>query len=154
MKRASIAPFAGKGHRGKFARGFGPVLEARMTNAELVERLMDCWNTNRVDELDQVLSAGFVRHEPDLRNSTIEDYKEIIRHYHETLTDFRSELVDTIEQGNKVVFRFRTTAKKDGTPILFEGVNILKIEGNRIAENWVYFDVTGVRAMLAKAKSA
>jgi ketosteroid isomerase-like protein len=135
-------------------RGFGCVLEARMTNAELVERLMYCWNTNQLDDLDQVLSAGFVRHEPDLRDSTIEEYKEIIRHYHETLTDFHSESVDMIEQGNKVVFRFRTTAKKDDKPVVFEGVNILRIDGNRIVENWVYFDVTGVRAMLAKAKSA
>jgi ketosteroid isomerase-like protein len=125
-----------------------------MTNAELVERLMECWNTGELDDLDQVLSKDFVRHEPDLRDSTKEDYKEIIRHYHEVLTDFHSEAVDTIEQGNKVVFRFRTTANKDNTPVVFEGVNILRIEGNQIVENWVYFDVTGVRGMLAKAKSA
>lgn len=125
-----------------------------MTNTELVERLMVCWNTGELDDLDRVLAADFVRHEPDLRDSTKEDYKEIIRHYHATLTDFHSETVDIVEQGSKVVFRFRTTGKKDNTPIVFEGVNILRIEGNRIVENWVYFDLTGVRAMLARAKSA
>jgi ketosteroid isomerase-like protein len=153
-REASIAPFSGKGRHGKVARGFGSVLEARMTNAKLIERLMECWNTGKVDGLDQVFSENFVRHEPDLRSSTREDYKEIIRHYHEVLTDFHSEPVDVIEQGNKVVFRFRTTAKKDNTPVVFEGVNIVWIEGNRIVENWVYFDVTGVRAMLARAQSA
>jgi ketosteroid isomerase-like protein len=130
------------------------LLEARMTNAELVERLMNCWNTGELDDLDRLLSADFVRHEPDLRDSTKEDYKKIIHHYHETLTDFHSEPVDRIEQGNKVVFRFRTTGKQDKTPVVFEGVNILRIEGSQIVENWVYFDVTGVRALLAKAQSA
>jgi hypothetical protein len=38
--------------------------------------------------------------------------------------------------------------------VVFEGVNILRIEGSQIVENWVYFDVTGVRALLAKAQSA
>ncbi len=125
-----------------------------MTNVNLVGRLVHCWNTGELDDIDRVLSADFVRHEPDMRNTTREDYKEIIRHYRETLADFQTESVDTIEQGNKVVFRFRTTGKKDNAPVLFEGVNILRIEGEKIVEDWVYFDATGVRANLARAQGA
>jgi ketosteroid isomerase-like protein len=125
-----------------------------MTNANLVGRLVDCWNTGKLDDIDRVLSADFVRYEPDLRKTTREGYKEIIRHYRETLTDFHTEAIDTIEQRNKVVFRFRTTGKNDNTRVVFEGVNILRSEGDKIVENWVYFDATAVRGSLARAQGA
>jgi ketosteroid isomerase-like protein len=152
--RQSI-PFWGTGRRGKVAPADCFVFwEARMTNTNLIGRLVDCWNTGELDDIDRVLSADFVRYEPDMRKTTREGYKEIIRHYRETLTDFHTEAVDTIEQANKMVFRFRTTGKKDNAPVVFEGVNILRIEGDKIVENWVYFDATGVRGSLARAQGA
>ena len=124
-----------------------------MGKANLIERLMDCWNTGNLDGIDQMLSADFVRHEPDLRTSSIEDYKENIRHYHTALADFHTESMDTIAQGNKVVLRFRTTGKKDNVPVVFEGVTILRIDGEKIVEDWVYFDATGVQRSWPRRKA-
>jgi len=108
--------------------------------------------------MDEILARDFVRHgdhlegKKDVRGAA--EYKQIVSEYHKLLTDFHSELHDVIEQGNKVAFRFRTTGKKDGRTIEFEGANILRIEGNRIADDWVFFDATGLAAQLGKQRRA
>jgi hypothetical protein len=92
-----------------------------MTNTNLAARLINCWNTGKLAEIDAVLYT---------------------------------EAVDTIEQGDKLAFRFKTTGKRDNAPFTFEGVNILRIEENRVVEDWVYFDATGVKGRLARAQTA
>jgi len=69
-------------------------------------------------------------------------------------SDFHTEAIDTIEQGNKVVFRFKTTGKHNNSPVVFEGVNILRVEGGKVVEDWVYYDATGLHQKLARAKAA
>ena len=127
-------------------------------NSTVVERLMACWNSGELDAIDDILTRDFVRHGDHLEGKKevrgAAEYKKIVSEYHKLLTDFHSETSDVIEQGNKVAFRFRTTGKKDGRPIVFEGVNILRIEGNRIAEDWVFFDATGLAARLDKERRA
>lgn len=127
-------------------------------NSQVVERLMACWNSGELDAIDEILARDFVRHGDHLEGKKevmgAAEYKKIVSKYHRLLTDFHSETSDVIEQGDKVVFRFRTTGKKDGQPIVYEGVNILRIEGNRIAEAWVFFDATGLAARLGKERQA
>jgi ketosteroid isomerase-like protein len=127
-----------------------------MKNTELVSRLVDAWNTGKLDNVDNVLSLNFVRHEPDVerRTTSREDYKQTITRYRTLLSDFHTEAVDTIEQGDRVVFRFRTTGKRNNLPVVYEGVNILRIEGDKVVEDWVYLDVTGLQQRLAREKAA
>jgi hypothetical protein len=58
-----------------------------------------------------------------------------------------------IEQGDRLAFRFKTTGTRDNSPFVFEGVNILRIEGDKVVEDWVYFDATGVRGRIARAQA-
>jgi len=74
--------------------------------------------------------------------------------YRSALSDFHTEATDTTEQGDKLAIRFKTTGKRDNVPFVFGGANILHIEGNRVVEDRVYFDATGVKARLARAQTA
>jgi predicted ester cyclase len=127
-----------------------------MDNRRLVEQLVECWNTGKLESIDEVLSPKFVRHEPEIDGAATgrEDYKKTIKRYRDALANFHSEATDIIEQGNKVAFRFKTSGKGASGPVSYEGVNILHVEGNKVVEDWVYFDVAGVRNRLKGEKAA
>ena len=127
-----------------------------MDNRQLVAQLVECWNTGKLEAIDEVLSPQFVRHEPEVESAATgrEEYKQTIKRYRDNLANFHTETPEVIEQGNKIAFRFKTTGKGLKGPVVFEGVNILTTEGNRIVEDWVYFDVTGLRDRLRREKVA
>jgi predicted SnoaL-like aldol condensation-catalyzing enzyme len=127
-----------------------------MDNRQLVAQLVECWNTGKLEPIDQVLSPKFIRHEPEVDGAATgrEEYKQTIQRYRDNLANFRTEVPDIIEQNDRIVFRFKTTGKARSGPVVFEGVNILRIEGNKIVEDWVYFDVTGLRDRLRREKAA
>jgi predicted SnoaL-like aldol condensation-catalyzing enzyme len=132
------------------------MLESMMAKTKLVARLVECWNTGKLGDIDEILSASFVRHEPPIDGGKTgrDDYKQTVNRYRSMLSGFHTEATDTIEQGDKVVFRFRTTGKRNNVPVVFEGVNILRIEGDKVVEDWVYFDVTGLQQKLAREQAA
>ena len=41
-----------------------------MTTKNLVARLIDCWNTGQLDDIDNLLSRDFIRHEPEVGGRT------------------------------------------------------------------------------------
>jgi predicted SnoaL-like aldol condensation-catalyzing enzyme len=127
-----------------------------MSNRQLVEQLVECWNTGTLELIDEVLSPKFIRHEPEINGSATgrDDYKQTIKRYRGILANYQSEATDIIEQGNKIAFRFKTTGKSNSGPVTFEGVNILRVEGNKIVEDWVYFDVTGLKNRLEREQAA
>jgi ketosteroid isomerase-like protein len=131
-------------------------LEGSMANTDLVARLVDCWNTGKFEDIDNIFSPNFIRHEPGIEGGTIDrdQYKQTLRHYRSALADLHEEVMEVIEQGNKVAYRFRTTGKRDGALVVLEGANILRVEGGKIVENWVYFDATGLQRRLARVQSA
>jgi SnoaL-like polyketide cyclase len=90
----------------------------------------------------------------DARNSTREDYKQTITRLRSALSGFPTEALETIEQGNNVAFRFRTTGKHNNAEVVFEGMNLLRVEGGRIVEDWVYYDATGIEAEVRASKSS
>ncbi|MGB9514123.1 MAG: ester cyclase, partial [Candidatus Acidiferrum sp.] len=114
------------------------------------------WNSGRVADLDDVLAANFVRHEPQLDGGTTgrEDYKQTVHHLRSRLSEFRTESMDAVEQGNKIAFRFRTTGKHNNLAIVFEGVNILHVYNGKILEDWVFYDATGLQQKFARAQAA
>jgi ketosteroid isomerase-like protein len=127
-----------------------------METNQIVARLVDCWNTGKLESLDELFAPNFVRHEPEIEARTTgrEEYKQTISRYRNALSNFHSEAMDTIEQGNRLAFRFRTTGNRNSASIVFEGVNIMRLEGGRVVEDWVYFDVTGLQQKLAQAQAA
>ena len=127
-----------------------------MANMDVVARWIDCWNTGKAEDIDNTLSPNFIHHESGIEGGTTgrDEYKQTVSRYRNALAGFHTEAVDLIEQGDKVAYRFRTTGKRNNAPVMFEGVNILHIEGGKVVEDWVYLDATGSQLKLARAQSA
>jgi ketosteroid isomerase-like protein len=133
-------------------------MSSTSSHRSLVKRLMDCWNSGQTEALDEIFAANFVRHgdhidgRREIRGSAA--YKGVINEFHKLLSDLHSEVRDSIEQGNKIAFRFHTTGIHNGKAIDFEGVNILRFDGDRIAEDWIFYDATGLAARLGHHRAA
>src|SRR5262249_8501566 len=58
-------------------------LEANMGNTTLIARLVDCWNTGKLEPIDEVLSLNFIRHEADIEGTTSgrDEYKRSVSRY-------------------------------------------------------------------------
>jgi ketosteroid isomerase-like protein len=124
----------------------------------VVQKLVDCWQSGQVDAIGELLTPNFVRHgdyigeQKEFRG--VDEYKRIVSEFRKLLTDYHTELGEVIEQGDKIAFSFRTSGKHNGQPITFGGVNIVRFEGNRIAEDWIYYDATGLAAKLGLKAAA
>jgi predicted SnoaL-like aldol condensation-catalyzing enzyme len=127
-----------------------------MANTDLVARWIDCWNTGKLEDIDNIFSPNFIHHETGIEGRTTgrDEYKQTVSRYRNALADFHTEAVDLIEQGNKLAYRFKTTGKRDNALVMFEGVNIFRIEGGKAVEDWVYLDPIGSQLLLARAQSA
>jgi predicted SnoaL-like aldol condensation-catalyzing enzyme len=127
-----------------------------MDNKQIVTKLVECWNTGKLGIVDEVLSPNFIRHEPDIDGGTTnrDVYKQTVTRHRAWLANFHTEATDILEQGNKVAFRFKTTGKSGNAPVVFEGVNILRVEGGKVVENWAYFDATGVKNRMKQQQAA
>jgi len=44
--------------------------------------------------------------------------------------------------------------RHNNAPVVFEGVNIVRIEGGKVVEDWVFFDATGLQRKLARMQAA
>jgi predicted ester cyclase len=129
------------------------------SHQHLVKRLIECWNSGKMNIIDEIVSSKFVRHGDDhiQRQGQIRGaagYKQAVSESRQLLTDFHTESQDLVEQGDKIAFRFRTTGNHKGQKIEFEGANIIRVEGDRIAEDWVYYDSTGLAERLGQKKAA
>ena len=85
------------------------------------------------------------------RTTGREEYKQTINRYWIGLTDFHTRVIDTIEQDDRLVFRFITTGMRDNSRFVFEAVNIPRVAGDKVVEDWVYFDATAVRGRELRA---
>ena len=125
---------------------------------QVVQQLVDCWQSGQLNPISELLTQNFVRHGDYIGEqkefSGVAEYKRIVAEFRKLLTDFHTEIGDVIEQGDKIAFRFQTSGKHNGKPITFEGVNIVRFEGDRIAEDWIYYDATGLAAKLGQKRAA
>lgn len=127
-----------------------------MDNKQIVAKLVECWNTGKLGIVDEVLAPNFIRHEPEIdgRTTNRDAYKQTVTRHRDMLANFHTEATDIIEQGNKVVFRFKTAGKSGRAPVTFEGVNILRLEASKVVEDWAYFDATGVKDRIREQQAA
>ena len=129
-----------------------------VSHQHIVKRLLDCWNSGQMEIIEEVFSPNFVRHGDylggvgEIQGSAA--YKQVVKRFRDLLPDLHSQIYDVIEQDDKLAFRFRTTGRHQGEKIEFEGANILRFEEDRIVEDWVYYDATGLAARLGQKKAA
>jgi ketosteroid isomerase-like protein len=107
------------------------------SHKNFVARLIDGWNSGELNVIDEMFTPNFVRHgdhiggKKEIRGP--DAYKQVVSEFRKLISDFQTEAVDIIENGNKVVLRFHTTGSNQGKPIDCECVNVFRIEGELFA---------------------
>jgi steroid delta-isomerase-like uncharacterized protein len=127
-------------------------------NKQIVRRYQECYNTNNLDRLDEVMSFDVLTPKimPDMP-SGLEGAKAV---HHKTLLgmpDFHTEIQDLIAEGDKVVARVLMTGTHTGNfygipatgkRVEFTGVFIARIENGKIVEHWGEEDSYGLLLQL------
>jgi len=125
-------------------------------NKALVKRLMEeLWNAGNPEMADQFYAADYVRHgphaEPPIRGS--EGLKQFARMYLSAVPDLHHEIEDQFAREDSVVSR--ATARgthlgemmglaPTGKPIEFGMFIQHRIQGGKIAEEWIVYDLHAI----------
>ncbi|MBZ6247305.1 MULTISPECIES: flavin reductase [Streptomyces] len=108
------------------------------------------WNHGEVAALDGLLSPSYVRRRgpagtPQDRGT----FKESIAAVREAFPDLHTEIVDLVEDGDRMAVRWRSTGHHTGAflgvpptgrPVEVSGATFARFDGDAIAEEWVTFD--------------
>lgn len=104
-------------------------------------------NAHNIDSFDQYLTEDFVEHEeiPGIEGTGPEVPKQFFSMIVAAFPDMHMELLDMAVDGDKIWWRFRMTGTNTGEfmgmpptgkKIDIEGIDVLRMEGERAAEHW------------------
>ena len=90
-----------------------------------------------VGHVAEWFTEDFKLHEPSIGvRSGHEGARDMLRSLVEHVPCARIDVLDMVEEGNKVAVRWLFSGKKDGRPVYLSAVAIYRFEGDRIAEDW------------------
>lgn len=131
-------------------------------NKLLVEVAIGAINEGDWQTLSEVFSPKYVQHSPvSSEPITWTDFELSCRVVHNKLPTLRFEIVDIIAEGDKVAvrsswsYRNKRWFSKLGNPegdIGGTGLDMFRIEGGRIVENWCEYDPKQIMKLISAMK--
>jgi steroid delta-isomerase-like uncharacterized protein len=124
-------------------------------NKAIARAVFDAFNGGDLDELDDVVAADSVDHDPynPHAGEGREGLKKTIAMYREAFPDLHISVEDQIAEGDKVVSRWVGTgthqgelmgAPPTGRSSTITGIGIDRIENGQIVEAWGNWDALGM----------
>ncbi|MBN1163191.1 MAG: ester cyclase [Candidatus Krumholzibacteriota bacterium] len=121
---------------------------------ELVKRYVEeFWNKGDLEGLKNLTTEDFNYHLGLQPPRDREEMAEFIKVTHHTFPDWRVEITDMIAEGDRVVIKWRGKGTHresfhgipaTGREIKMGGINIYRLEGGRIAEEWEQTDTVSM----------
>lgn len=118
----------------------------------------DLWDKGDLAVADEILAPDFVDHDPvPGQGAGLDGYREMVGVFRAAFPDLRVQNEDVIVEEDKVVLRWtaRGTHKgplmdipPTGKEVTLKGIDILRVDGGRIAERWGEFDALGMLSQL------
>lgn len=118
----------------------------------------DLWDQGNLNVVDELLTANFVDHDPvQEQASGPEGYKQMVGAFRTAFPDLRVRNEDVIEAGNKLVARWTAHGTHTGQlmqipptgkKVSLKGIDIFRIENDKIVERWGEFDALGMLSQL------
>jgi steroid delta-isomerase-like uncharacterized protein len=127
-------------------------------NKAVIRRWVELWNTKSLDAVAEFVTPDYVRHDPnspEIRGAV--DEAQFVRTVLTAFPDFHITIDKMIAEGDTVVgrFTFRGTQRGEfsGIPptqkqVVFTATETFRLQGNRIAEQWVSMDTLGLLQQL------
>jgi predicted ester cyclase len=125
---------------------------AKESNADIVRRVEELWDTGKVDELDQYFADSFTSSSgPPGMPPTLDTAKMSHAMSMSAFPDRKTEIQDIFSSGDKVCVRIRTTGTNTGglppfgieannKPIDFEWISIYEVKKGKITGHWAVND--------------
>jgi len=131
-------------------------------NKALVRRaLEEVWSKGELAAAPEIYAHDFVSHQhshPNMRDLRgVAALVAFVREFREAFPDFHDTIDDQVAEGDKVVTRFTSTGTHRGVlmglqptnrRVSWMGITIDRIEGGRIVEEWVSWDLFGMMQQL------
>jgi len=131
-------------------------------NKEVVLEYHKVWNEGTYENLNDILTPDFVCHYLTSEEWTgIEDSKKAISDWRAIFPDWDEEIVDIIQEKDKVVTRYKATAThtkryegidSTGAKIEIYEVSIYRIHNGKIAEQWCFPDDPSIKTQILNFK--
>jgi len=131
-------------------------------NKAVVLEYHKVWNEGKMDNLDDILTEDFVMHYlTDVEWKGIESAKTEIVNWRALFPDWKEEIVDIIQENDKVVTRYKATATHTetyegidatGAQIEIYEVSIYRISDGKIAEQWAFPDDPSIKTQILNFK--
>ncbi len=129
---------------------------------EVVLEYHKVWSGNEIDTLNDILTSDFVNHYLSTEKWIgIEDSKKLISDWRTIFPDWKEEIVDIIQEKDKVVTRYKATAThtrtyegidSTGAKIEIYEVSIYRISNGKIAEQWCFPDDQSIKTQILDFK--
>ena len=141
-------------------------LESKDENKTIVRRWIELWNTKGADGVDDVFAPDF--RDPQLEQRlgqriTLEIFKDSLRALQGSMGHAQFDEQEMLSEGDRVMVRWTMRGTHQGPlwglppsgrSFALDGVNIFRIEGERIVERLSYLDVASLFAQLGPQSGA
>ncbi len=129
---------------------------SKQKNRDLVHRFTEAWNDADFERLDELITDDYVLHDPSSffdPSPGLEGVKEVIQGFESAFPDGHFEIQDMVVEGNLVTVRWIGSGthtgelfgvEPTGNEFEFDGFEMERIEGNKIAETWTVYDTMGL----------
>jgi steroid delta-isomerase-like uncharacterized protein len=107
-------------------------------------------NEKNYAPIEEYLTDNYVYHGlGGMTAQTPMGFMEAIKGFHLAIPDVKSEIIDMVAEGDRLVLRFNFTGTHEGdflgfpasgAKLKFEGMIMRRFENEKVAEDWDYFD--------------
>ncbi|MDT7724959.1 MAG: hypothetical protein QOI21_1535 [Actinomycetota bacterium] len=150
-------------------QGFRPPHDVPMTTEQLTRNkqlvddfIQDLFTKGDLDAVDRYLTSDFVNHDAPFPGTPEggEGMRQTARIMRQALPDWHSDVDQLVAEGDTVVevFTASGTHREElmgvpgtGKTITLRGINVFRIEGDRIVERWGRLDQLGLLQQLGLA---
>ena len=115
----------------------------------------DHFNTGNLDLGEEIFTPDYVNHDPSLPDfgPGPEAANQAVRLYRNAFPDARITVEDQVSEGDRVATRWSARGTHQGelmgvaptnNRVEITGITISRIEGGKIAEDWINYDALGM----------
>ncbi len=101
-------------------------------------RIAELMSTGDIDHVAEWFTEDFALHDPSIGGfrSGHDGARDMLRSLAEQVPHARIDVLDMVEENDKVAVRWLFSGEKDGRPVSLSAVAIYRFDGHRIAEDW------------------
>ncbi len=125
---------------------------------------LDAMTSGKVDELDKIMTQDMIEHDPSptmSKKTGIDAVKEVFTYYHKVFPDLKAKVHNTAVSGDYLfaylTFSGTTSEPYMGMPagskIKMNQVDLIRFNGDKIAEHWGFTSNTDMMEMMQKNSS-